>query len=121
MTCTLGRACANPNVSRPRRHVYRRKGATNMCAWTIRGGLLAACLAVAVAAPAQGALIQNGMITTDTESGLEWLNLAETKGLSYNQAAAAFLPAGWRFATTVEVNDVRVKAGLFPNGLYQPP
>jgi hypothetical protein len=92
-----------------------------MCAWNIRGGLLAACLAVACAAPAQGALIQNGMITTDTESGLEWLNLAETKGLSYNQAAAAFMPAGWRFATTLEVNDVRVKAGLFPNGLYQPP
>jgi hypothetical protein len=92
-----------------------------MCTWNIRGSLLAACVAVAFAAPAQGALIQNGMITTDTESGLEWLNLAETKGLSYNQAAAAFLPAGWRFATTVEVNDVRVKAGLFPNGLYQPP
>jgi PEP-CTERM motif len=92
-----------------------------MCAWNFRGGLLAACVAVAFAAPAQGALIQNGMITTDTESGLEWLNLAETKGLSYNQAAAAFLPAGWRFATTMEVNDVRVKAGLFPNGLYQPP
>jgi hypothetical protein len=92
-----------------------------MCAWNIRGGLLAACLAVLLAAPAQGALIQNGMITTDTESGLEWLNLAETRGLSYNQAAAAFLPAGWRFATTMEVNDVRVKAGLFPNGLYQPP
>jgi hypothetical protein len=92
-----------------------------MCAWNIREGLLAACVALAVAAPAQAALIQNGMITTDTESGLEWLNLAETKGLSYNQAAAAFLPAGWRFATTMEVNDVRVKAGLFPNGLYQPP
>lgn len=92
-----------------------------MCAWNIRGGLLAACVALAVATPAQAALIQNGMITTDTESGLEWLNLAETKGLSYNQAAAAFLPAGWRFATTAEVNDVRVKAGLFPNGLYQPP
>lgn len=92
-----------------------------MCAWNIREGLLAACVALAVAAPAQGALIQTGMITTDTESGLEWLNLAETRGLSYNQAAAAFLPAGWRFATTTEVNDVRVKAGLFPNGLYQPP
>ena len=92
-----------------------------MCAWNIRVGLLAACVAVASAAPAQGALIQNGMITTDTESGLEWLNLTETKGLSYNQAAAAFVPAGWRFATTAEVQDVRVKAGLFPNGLYQPP
>jgi hypothetical protein len=92
-----------------------------MCSWNIRGGLLAACVAVAIAAPAQGALIQNGMITTDTESGLEWLNLAETKGLSYNQAAAAFVPSGWRFATTMEVDDVRVKAGLFPNGLYQPP
>lgn len=92
-----------------------------MCTWNIRGSLLAACVAVAFAAPAQGALIQNGMITTDTESGLEWLNLTETKGLSYNQAAAAFMPAGWRFATTLEVDDVRVKAGLFPNGLYQPP
>lgn len=92
-----------------------------MCSWNIRGGLMAACVALAMAAPAQAALIQNGMITTDTESGLEWLNLTETQGLSYNQAAAAFAPAGWRFATTLEVNDVRVKAGLFPNGLYQPP
>ena len=54
----------------------------------------------------QGALIDNGGFTTDTETGLDWLDMYHTVADSYNSTLAAISPGGslhgWRFATSAE-------------------
>lgn len=51
--------------------------------------------------------IDNGNYTTDTLSGLDWLDVTETVGLSYNSVSAQFgnggTYEGWRYATSDEV------------------
>ena len=54
--------------------------------------------------PAQAALIDNGTYTSDTESGLDWLDFSETVGLSYTASLAA--NSGWRLATNPEVTNL---------------
>lgn len=59
---------------------------------------------------AQAAIIDLGNITRDTESGLDWLDLTETVGLSYNEVTAQMGPGGayegWRYATTQELDQL---------------
>lgn len=67
---------------------------------------------------ARAALIDQGNITHDTVSHLEWLDLTETLGLSYEDIAAGaggFLADGWSFATTADV------CGLLAHGFAPSP
>jgi len=57
-----------------------------------------------VFASADAALIDNGTFTTDTASGLDWLDLAQTSGLSMAGALAA--NSEWRNATNSEVQNL---------------
>lgn len=63
-------------------------------------------LALAVA-PVHATLIDLGQFTRDTESGLEWLDLTETNGLSFDDVAgrqsSTGALAGWRHASRAEV------------------
>ncbi|MCP4463211.1 MAG: hypothetical protein GY819_10490 [Planctomycetaceae bacterium] len=57
-------------------------------------------------------------ITLDSESGLEWLDLTHTAGLSYNVVSGKLVdPAedlfGWRYATLDEVADFWTSGGGF--------
>jgi len=60
------------------------------------------------APPAAATLISvdGGNVTRDTSSGLDWLDLTLTAGLSYNEilaGAGGWLDAGWRYATGSEL------------------
>jgi hypothetical protein len=58
---------------------------------------------------ASAALIDRGTYTTDTNSSLDWLDVTETAGNSYNamlNGADGRLSSGWRFATGAEVRDL---------------
>jgi len=53
-------------------------------------------------------IVDLGIITRDTGTGLDWLDVTETRGISYNQviaqmgAGAAY--EGWRYATASELD-----------------
>lgn len=53
-------------------------------------------------------IVDLGTITRDTETGLDWLDVTETRGLSYNQVTAQMgvggAYEGWRYATASEVD-----------------
>lgn len=77
-------------------------------------------LALQLALPASAALIARDLVapgdellTFDTDTGLEWLDLTATQGLSFNQAeASSFVSVdGFRHATTVEVTALFQHAG----------
>jgi len=75
----------------------------------------ALALAVALlAAPAQAELVEvdldapgDGLVTRDTDTGLDWLDLGDvTTNLSYDAiqgGAGGWIAAGWRYATEAEV------------------
>jgi len=50
---------------------------------------------------ANAALIDNGGFTTDSVSGLDWLDLSVTQSQSYNSAPGRNV--GWRYATNSEI------------------
>ncbi len=55
------------------------------------------------------------LLTVDTATGLEWLDLTATRGLSYNQVAAGaggWTSLGFRFGTQNQVNQLYVDAGI---------
>lgn len=58
----------------------------------------------------------DGLIERDTVSGLEWLDVGETRNYSYNEVAAQFgeggLFAGWRHATIPEVTALYAQFGF---------
>lgn len=58
----------------------------------------------------------DSLATLDTTSGLEWLDLTQTKGMSYDQAtgllSSTFL--GWRLPTSAEIST------LYDNGIGAP-
>jgi len=66
--------------------------------------------------PAHAVIIDNGMTTIDTASGLEWLDLTETVNRSYADVASQFGVGGelegWRHATTSELNTLAANAGF---------
>ncbi len=53
------------------------------------------------------ALIDNGILTLDDETGLQWLDTTETIGMSYNDAGTL---EGYRHATFREIEDMMSKA-----------
>ena len=65
--------------------------------------ILLFCLCI-LGLPVQAALVDNGSYTTDTVSGLDWLDLTATENLSVSDALAA--NSGWRLATNSEVEDL---------------
>ncbi len=79
------------------------------------GGLLIAVLAtgILVAPAAQAKLLEvdlntpgDALVTRDTDTGLDWLDLTESIGLSFDQVEAdvgGFISDGWRHATGAEV------------------
>lgn len=69
------------------------------------------------------AIIDLGNITRDTVSGLDWLDLTETKGRSYNDISVKFGVGGefegWRYANTNEALDLFANIGMqVPNYPY---
>jgi len=67
----------------------------------IKGVFFAVLISISLSHSAGAALIDNGSFTTDTSSGLDWLDLSVTNAQSY--ASAQNLNAGWRYATNQEV------------------
>ena len=72
-------------------------------------GTACACLAM-VSFNVNAALIDNGTYTSDDVSGLDWLDVTETAGLSYNdvqtQLAIRGLYEGWMYATAIQFNEL---------------
>ena len=63
----------------------------------------------------QAALIDNGGFTTDTATGLDWLDMYHTQGNTYNQTLAEISTGelvGWRFATSAEFDGLISAAGV---------
>ena len=60
------------------------------------------------------AIIDNDYFTTDTNSGLDWLDVNITFGLSYDQAKETtyFSSGGFRHATATEVVDIFTEFGV---------
>lgn len=66
------------------------------------------CMVFAIAStPARAALIPLSQTTYDTATGLEWLDVNLTTGLTYAQAADAW--SGWRFATGAEIDALAIR------------
>lgn len=87
--------------------------------------VLAACAlaAICLAAPSQAALIRadlfapgDGLLTMDTDSALEWLDVDQTVGLSFTQVAEEgagdWTALGFRHATTGEVAELFARVGI---------
>ena len=53
---------------------------------------------------ASASLVDNGSYTTDTASGLDWLDLDATDGMSWSEAPVAY--DEWRYATNGEIEDI---------------
>lgn len=68
------------------------------------------------AGQAHSALVDNGVVTTDTSSGLNWLDLSESLGLSYDYVSSQFGSGGdfvgYRHATRDETEDFFANAGI---------
>ena len=60
---------------------------------------------------ANAAIIDNGSYTTDTESGLDWLDVTLSINRSYSDVSSQFGSGGdfegWRYATGIEFDMVR--------------
>ncbi len=64
---------------------------------------------------ATAALVDHGSYTTDTSSGLDWLDVTATQGLSYGEIqASALVTSGWRFAARDELSGLLANFGLPP-------
>ena len=57
----------------------------------------------------------SGTITRDTTSGLDWLDVTVTRGLSYDQVLDEMAPGGaytgWRYATVTDLNQLITNFG----------
>ena len=84
-------------------------------------GAVCACLAVPFSASAAIISVDwktsgDNLVTRDTVSGLDWLDLTETNGLSYDyvggQLTAGGQFAGWHVANGLEVVDLFANFGI---------
>jgi hypothetical protein len=70
--------------------------------------LATAATALILSTSANAAIIDNGTYTTDTSTGLDWLDLTATAGMSYNQVSAELgaggIFEGWTYATRAQVS-----------------
>ena len=68
-----------------------------------------ACIAI-VSINAHAAIIDNDTYTTDTDSGLDWLDVTASMFISHNEVVEQFgsggVFEGWRYATGDEVNEL---------------
>jgi len=81
---------------------------------TVMAALIAALAIFWAATDAAAAtLVDNGTFTTDTATGLDWLDVTQTQGLSYNAVTSLFgsTLAGWQFATLAQVSKLYDDAG----------
>lgn len=76
-------------------------------------GLLITLLVAGWANVAGAALVDNGITTIDTNTGLEWLDITETNGLSYNEVLSSsyVVSDGYRFASKTEIFELFANAG----------
>ena len=72
--------------------------------------LVSASTVLVLSTSVNAALIDNGTYTTDSLSGLDWLDLTETNNQSYNQSPT--LNPGWRHATHTEITGLLASTGL---------
>jgi len=66
----------------------------------------------------------DGLVTRDTATALDWLDLTLTTNLSVNAVlggAGGWLPAGWRYATDPEVLSLWFNGGIVEIGLAGSP
>lgn len=76
------------------------------------------CTAVLVASAeqVQSALIDSGAVTSDTATGLEWLDVTQSQGLSYDSVSSQFgigdAFESFRYATRAEVDQLFRNAGF---------
>jgi len=91
----------------------------------------AAVLTTALASPAGATLVEidgwaidDGLLTRDTDTGLDWLDLTETAGHSINDMfrseVGGLLDDGFRIATMAEVLDLYDHAGFIITSGSQP-
>lgn len=75
-------------------------------------------LTVAFAAPARALLIDQGVTTLDTATNLQWLDLTESTGRSFDDVSGQFGGggdfAGWRHANAAEVSALFTSQGFAP-------
>ncbi|HVI88581.1 MAG TPA: hypothetical protein VM659_09770, partial [Dongiaceae bacterium] len=77
-------------------------------------------------AKASSILIDEGSLTYDPATKLQWLDLTKTQGLSYNDVlnnvSVDYVKNGWHFATEVDLDKFFRDAGLpltsYPNGTF---
>jgi hypothetical protein len=81
-------------------------------------GAVALGITVAFATPARALLIDQGVTTLDTATNLEWLDLTESTGRSFDDVGSHFGGggdfAGWRHANTAEVSALFTSQGFAP-------
>jgi hypothetical protein len=77
--------------------------------------LLLSANANAALVSADLSIVGDGLITRDTNSGMEWLDLTESQNYSYNYVSSQFGIGGqfegWRYATSSEVDTLLDNAG----------
>jgi len=87
-----------------------RKTMTALVLTTIAGGAHADLI------EADDAFFGTDSVTLDTDTGLEWLDLTESQGLSYNEVVAGMGAGGtyegWRYASVAEVYGPLTNAGI---------
>ena len=79
----------------------------------VAGGIFAASVSTASAAT----IIDGGWQTIDTDTGLRWLDVTATLGLSYSEVSSTLLGSGqlydgWRYATVYEVSQLFTNEGV---------
>lgn len=66
-----------------------------------------ASVALVLSTSVNAAIVDHGHYTTDTASGLDWLDLTETISMTYNEVVAQLGPGGalegWRYASESEI------------------
>lgn len=71
-----------------------------------------ALLGLAWTAQSHATLISYGDFTRDTATGLDWLDVNLTSGLSYNAVASGaggYVPNGWRYATGSQIDALALR------------
>ncbi|MCP5013072.1 MAG: VPLPA-CTERM sorting domain-containing protein [Aestuariibacter sp.] len=66
---------------------------------------------------ANAAIVDLGNLTRDTGSGIEWLDLTETRGMSYNEVMAETQTGtlqGWEYATAAQFDQLISNFGYTP-------
>lgn len=81
---------------------------------------LFACLFCAVSVNSNATIIDHGSFTSDTNTGLDWLDMSETNGLSYNQVIAELSEGGslygWHYSGSLALRTLLINWTGFDSG-----